>query len=68
MTMWYVLTEDGIYGEYEKWEEAEAICDRLNSRGEDAWIASDECEEYEEEPFDLDLGFDPYMGGYSWDC
>lgn len=63
--MWYVLVDDGIYGEYDSLEEAKAICDRFNSRGEDAWIASDD---YYDDDEDFDLGFDPYCGCYTYDC
>lgn len=32
------------------------------------WCGADEPEEYYEEPWDLDMGFDPYMGCYTDDC
>lgn len=34
----------------------------------DKMFSEEEDEEEEEEPFDLDMGFDPYMGEYTWDC
>lgn len=37
----------------------------------DCWskmFSEEEDEEEEEEPSDLDMGFDPYMGEYTWDC
>lgn len=63
--MWYVLTDNGIYDEFDNWSAAEALADKLNSRGIDAWICSDD-----EEPADIDddFGFDPYEGCYTYDC
>ena len=64
--MYYVMFgQDGdLWDEYETLEEAEAACEKLLNEGEDAWICSDE----EEEPADLECGFDPYEGCYSYDC
>lgn len=28
----------------------------------------EEEEDWDDEPFDLDMGFDPYMGEYTFDC
>lgn len=33
-----------------------------------AFHEEEEDEEEGDEPFDLDMGFDPYMGEYTWDC
>ena len=35
---------------------------------EDMFGDEDEDEEYLPEPDDLDFGFDPYLGDYTWDC
>lgn len=35
---------------------------------EDMFGDEDEDEEYFPEPGDLDFGFDPYLGDYTWDC
>ena len=41
--MYYVMYGEwgNCYGEYEDYEKACAVCDRLTDRGEDAWICSD---------------------------
>lgn len=68
---YYVLMEDGIFGEYDSLEEAETVCDKFNSRGEDAWICTDdECEEDDRfyEDYDSDFGYDPYLGCCTYDC
>lgn len=66
--MWYVLCEDGIYGEYEDLNEAEEVCGRLQRGGDDAWIASDDDDYDEPDDIDDDFGFDPYCGCYTYDC
>lgn len=35
---------------------------------DDMFDDEDEDEEYLPEPGDLDFGFDPYLGDYTWDC
>lgn len=35
---------------------------------EDMFDDEDEDEEYFPEPEDLEMGFDPYLGDYTWDC
>lgn len=35
---------------------------------DDMFGDEDEDEEYLPEPDDLDFGFDPYLGDYTWDC
>lgn len=35
---------------------------------DDMFGDEDEDEEYLPEPGDLDFGFDPYLGDYTWDC
>lgn len=35
---------------------------------EDDYIEDDDEGDYEEEIYDLDMGFDPYMGEYTFDC
>lgn len=35
---------------------------------DDMFGDEDENEEYFSEPDDLDFGFDPYLGEYTWDC
>lgn len=35
---------------------------------DDLFEKEDEDEEYLPEPGDLDFGFDPYLGDYTWDC
>lgn len=63
--MWYVFYGDlgECWGEYDSYDEALIVCDRL---GEDAWICSDD-DDWDDDP-DLEMGFDPYEGCYSWDC
>ena len=63
--MFYVFSGYGdIEEEFESFEEADAYIDAHGT--EDMWVASDEEEEIE--PIDLECGFDPYSGEYSWDC
>lgn len=31
-------------------------------------IDLDDFDPYDEEPYDLEMGFDPYEGDYTWDC
>lgn len=66
--MYYVMVDP--YGEcvaeVESLEEAERICESYEGKGEGAWICSDEDDW--DEPSDLEMGFDPYEGCYSFDC
>lgn len=65
--MYYVLSEYGIEMEFATEVEAILWIEAQGEEGEDLWIASDEDNDYGE-PADLEYGFDPYMGSYSWDC
>ena len=52
------------------------IREERNERRRAAWLRmfvepqekEEEGDDYEEEPYDLDMGFDPFMGCYTDDC
>lgn len=35
---------------------------------EEEFLDEEDEEDWDEEPADLEMGFDPYEGGYTWDC
>lgn len=62
--MFYVCSAEGILKEYQKFEEAEAYIENSDDP-DDMWISSDEEDDYD----DVDeMGYDPYMGEYTYDC
>lgn len=71
--MWYVMVDYGCgevecVGEYDNVNDAVERCDMF----EDAWVCSDEDDEPDDEEYqdfcDLDSGFDPFAGCYTYDC
>ena len=54
----------------ESHDEAVAIEETLREKGyevDDFRFDDDDIDDVEE-PIDLEVGFDPYEGGYTWDC
>lgn len=49
-------------------EEREMLISGICSDCWDKMFGEEEEEDWDEEPFNLDEGFDPYMGEYTWDC
>ena len=54
---YFELEEQVVDDYFEDWEEDDSFED---------WEESDDLSDWEDT--DLELGFDPYMGCYSWDC
>ena len=62
---YYVMSDMGIEEEFDSFEEADNYID-MNGDPSMLWIETDE-DDFEPS-YNEDEGFDPYMGGYSWDC
>lgn len=63
--MYQVIENDTIVAEFESYEDAEKFA---ATRMTAEVVPVDEEEEYDyDDSFD-EVGFDPYMGDYSWDC
>ena len=62
--MYQVIENDAIVAEFESYADAEEFAATRTA----AEVALVDEEEYDyDDSFD-EMGFDPYMGDYSWDC
>lgn len=62
--MFYIDFE-GFYKEFHTYEEAEIYCIENHIHCENIF---EDFEDYDGEGYDLETGFDPYEGCYTFDC
>lgn len=62
--MYQVIVNGSVVAEFDLYSEAEEFASMRE--GAEVELLEDDPEEWDD-PWD-EVGYDPYMGGYSWDC